>query len=73
MRHQPSFTVARLAPAPQEPVRVEAGGMVATSYGVHMRSRPHLVFGVAGPGRVLTQTRDPSALPAWLRARMPSR
>ncbi|WP_019809143.1 TIGR00266 family protein [Saccharomonospora halophila] len=39
MRHQPSFTVARLALAPQEPVQVEAGGMVATSYGVHLQSQ----------------------------------
>ncbi|NIJ10269.1 uncharacterized protein (TIGR00266 family) [Saccharomonospora amisosensis] len=39
VRHQPSFAVARLLLAPGEPVQVEAGAMVATSYGVHVQSQ----------------------------------
>ncbi len=38
-RHTPSFAVARLALAPGEPVRVESGAMVATSYGVTVEVR----------------------------------
>ncbi|AZI59112.1 TIGR00266 family protein [Nakamurella antarctica] len=34
LRHNPSFTVARLILAPNEPVRVEGGAMMATSSGV---------------------------------------
>lgn len=39
IRHQPSFAVARLLLAPGEPAQVEAGAMVATSYGVHVQSQ----------------------------------
>lgn len=38
-RHTPSFGVARVALAPGEPVRVESGAMLATSYGVTVASR----------------------------------
>ncbi|EIF00669.1 TIGR00266 family protein [Saccharomonospora glauca] len=38
IRHQPSFAVARLLLAPNEPAQVEAGAMVATSYGMHMQA-----------------------------------
>jgi uncharacterized protein (TIGR00266 family) len=38
VRHQPSFTVVRCLLAPGEPVRVEAGAMLATSYGVALES-----------------------------------
>ncbi|MFC4002088.1 TIGR00266 family protein [Prauserella oleivorans] len=38
LRHQPSFTVARLMLAPGEPAQVEAGAMAATSYGVHVQA-----------------------------------
>lgn len=38
-RHTPSFGVARLDLAPGEPVRVESGAMLATSYGVIVESR----------------------------------
>lgn len=38
VRHQPSFAVARLLLAPNEPAQVEAGGMVATSYGVQLQA-----------------------------------
>jgi uncharacterized protein (TIGR00266 family) len=39
-RHTPSFGVARLGLAPGEAVRVEAGAMLATSYGVGVEARP---------------------------------
>lgn len=39
-RHTPSFAVARLALAPGEVVRAEAGTMLATSYGVGVDVRP---------------------------------
>lgn len=57
VRHRPSFAVARLMLAPGEPAQVEAGAMVATSHGVHVQS----------------QTRNPSALSAWVRLQVPSR
>ncbi|WP_406692951.1 TIGR00266 family protein [Saccharopolyspora sp. ID03-671] len=38
-RHTPSYGVARLMLAPGEPVRVESGSMLATSYGVGVESR----------------------------------
>ncbi|MGH3913324.1 MAG: TIGR00266 family protein [Pseudonocardiaceae bacterium] len=39
-RHMQSFGVARLGLAPGESVRVEAGAMLATSYGVGVAARP---------------------------------
>jgi uncharacterized protein (TIGR00266 family) len=39
VRHQPSFAVARLTLAPGEPVQVESGAMMATSYGVTVQSQ----------------------------------
>lgn len=39
VRHSPSFAVARALLAAGEPVRVEAGAMVATSYGVMLEAR----------------------------------
>jgi len=39
-RHGPSFAVARLLMAGGEPVKVEAGGALATSYGVMIDARP---------------------------------
>jgi uncharacterized protein (TIGR00266 family) len=41
VRHSPSFAVARLHLASGEPVRVEAGAMLATSYGVAVEARMH--------------------------------
>ncbi|MBK0865689.1 MAG: TIGR00266 family protein [Saccharopolyspora sp.] len=38
-RHTPSFGVARLLLAPGEPVRIAAGSMLATSYGVVVEAR----------------------------------
>ena len=54
VRHQPAFAVARLAPG--EPVQVESGAMMATSYGVTVRSQAQgeIMKGRAtGPGRPL--------------------
>ncbi|WP_326566591.1 TIGR00266 family protein [Amycolatopsis rhabdoformis] len=39
VRHQPAFAVARLELAPGEPVQVESGAMMATSYGVTVQSQ----------------------------------
>lgn len=41
MRHSPSYAVARLHLASSEPVRVEAGAMLATSFGVTVEGRAH--------------------------------
>jgi len=38
VRHQPSFAVVRCLLAPGEPIRVESGAMLATSYGVQIES-----------------------------------
>src|SRR5690606_22820623 len=38
-RHTPSFGVARLVLAPGEPVQVESGAMLASSYGVTVEAR----------------------------------
>ena len=38
IRHQPSFTVVRCLLAPEEPIRVESGAMLATSYGVQIEA-----------------------------------
>lgn len=39
LRHNPAFTVARLILAPNEPVRVESGAMMAHSQGVLIESK----------------------------------
>ena len=38
VRHQPSFAVARCTLAPGEPLRVESGAMLATSWGVRIEA-----------------------------------
>jgi uncharacterized protein (TIGR00266 family) len=38
VRHQPSFAVVRCLLAPGEPIRVESGAMLATSYGVQIQA-----------------------------------
>ena len=38
VRHQPSFAVARCLLAPGEPLRVESGAMLATSWGVQVEA-----------------------------------
>jgi uncharacterized protein (TIGR00266 family) len=47
-------------------VRKVAGGMMQT-----LKSGEGLVFDFTGPGWVMTQTRNPSALESWIRALMP--
>ena len=47
-------------------IRKIAGGIVQT-----LKSGEGLVFDFTGPGWVLTQTRNPSALAAWIRQLMP--
>jgi uncharacterized protein (AIM24 family) len=47
-------------------IRKITTGMVQT-----MKSGEGLVFDFTGPGWVMTQTRNPSALQAWIRAIMP--
>jgi uncharacterized protein (TIGR00266 family) len=47
-------------------VRKIAGGVVQT-----LKSGEGLVFDFTGPGWVMTQTRNPSALQAWIRSLMP--
>ena len=39
LRHQPSFSVARLHLAPGEPARVESGAMLAHSWGVSLEAK----------------------------------
>ncbi len=46
---------------------------VATGVIQSMKSGEGLVFDFAGPGQLLTQTRNPSALSAWVIAQVPSR
>ena len=47
-------------------VRKVAGGLVQT-----LKSGEGLVFDFTGPGWVMTQSRNPTALEAWIRAVMP--
>jgi uncharacterized protein (TIGR00266 family) len=47
-------------------IRKIAGGMVQT-----LKSGEGLVFDFTGPGWVMTQTRNPSALETWIRGLMP--
>ena len=47
-------------------IRKVATGLVQT-----MKSGEGLVFDFTGPGWVMTQTRNPAALEAWIRALMP--
>jgi uncharacterized protein (AIM24 family) len=39
LRHSPSFTVARCVLAPEEPLRVEGGAMIAMSAGVTLTAK----------------------------------
>lgn len=71
---------------PGEPVTIDTGHVVAyadtmqyqtrkIAQGViqSVKSGEGLVFDFVGPGQVLTQTRNPSALSAWVQAQVPSR
>ena len=74
----------RLELGPGERVTVDTGHVVAYGPGVQsqvrtvsnallqtLKSGEGLVFDFTGPGWVLTQSRNPSALAAWIRAVMP--
>ena len=83
-RQGPAYGVARLTLAPNEPVRVESGAMMAMSGGVALSSKAEggimkslkraalggegYVFDFSGPGRVWTQTRNPTEFLGWIQA-----
>ncbi len=58
--------VVAFGPTVTSQIRKVAGGMMQT-----LKSGEGLVFDFTGPGWVMTQTRNPSALEAWIRALMP--
>lgn len=58
--------VVAFSPAVQSQVRKVASGVMAT-----LKSGEGFVFDFVGPGWVMTQTRNPSALQAWIRQIMP--
>jgi uncharacterized protein (TIGR00266 family) len=58
--------VVAFDPGVSSQLRRVAGGLVQT-----MKSGEGLVFDFTGPGWVMTQTRNPSALETWIRALMP--
>jgi uncharacterized protein (TIGR00266 family) len=58
--------VVAFSPAIQSQIRKVATGVMAT-----LKSGEGFVFDFAGPGWVMTQTRNPSALQAWIRQMMP--
>jgi uncharacterized protein (AIM24 family) len=47
-------------------LRKVAGGVMAT-----LKSGEGLVFDFSGPGWIMTQSRNPAALEAWIKALMP--
>lgn len=71
---------------PGELVTIDSGHVVAYADTVQMQTRKMatgimqtlksgegLVFDFCGPGHVLTQTRNPTALSSWVRAQVPNR
>ncbi|MEA2828418.1 MAG: hypothetical protein QOG43_2857 [Actinomycetota bacterium] len=58
--------VVAFSPAVSSHMRKVATGMMAT-----LKSGEGFVFDFVGPGWVMTQTRNPSALQAWIRSIMP--
>ncbi|MEU6647156.1 TIGR00266 family protein [Saccharomonospora sp. NPDC046836] len=60
--------VVAYAETVQSQLRKVSSGLIQT-----LKSGEGFVFDFAGPGQVLTQTRNPSALAAWVVARVPSR
>jgi uncharacterized protein (TIGR00266 family) len=58
--------VVAFGPTVTSQIRKVAGGLVQT-----MKTGEGLVFDFTGPGWVMTQTRNPSALEAWIRQVMP--
>jgi uncharacterized protein (TIGR00266 family) len=58
--------VVAFGPTVTSQIRKVAGGLVQT-----LKSGEGLVFDFTGPGWVMTQSRNPAALEAWIRALMP--
>jgi len=58
--------VVAFNPGIQSQIRKVATGVMAT-----LKSGEGFVFDFAGPGWVMTQTRNPSALAAWIKQMMP--
>ncbi len=58
--------VVAFGPTVQSQIRKVAGGVVQT-----LKSGEGLVFDFTGPGWVMTQSRNPAALEAWIKAIMP--
>ncbi len=58
--------VVAFGPTVTSQIRKVAGGMIQT-----LKSGEGLVFDFTGPGWVMTQSRNPAALEAWIRALMP--
>jgi len=58
--------VVAFDPGVTSAIRKVSGGMVQT-----LKSGEGLVFDFTGPGWVMTQTRNPSALETWIRSLMP--
>lgn len=58
--------VVAFTPTVTSSLRKVTGGVLQT-----LKSGEGLVFDFTGPGRVLTQSRNPSALEAWIRSIMP--
>jgi uncharacterized protein (TIGR00266 family) len=58
--------VVAFGPTVTSQIRKVAGGVVQT-----LKSGEGLVFDFTGPGWVMTQTRNPSALETWIRSIMP--
>jgi len=58
--------VVAFSPTVTSQLRKVAGGMIQT-----LKSGEGFVFDFTGPGWVMTQTRNPSALEAWIRGIMP--
>jgi uncharacterized protein (AIM24 family) len=63
-----SGDVVAYADTVQSQTRKVASGMIQS-----LKSGEGLVFDFAGPGQVLAQTRNPSALASWVVAQVPSR
>ncbi len=58
--------VVAFGPTVTSQIRKVAGGVLQT-----LKSGEGLVFDFTGPGWVMTQSRNPAALEAWIRALMP--
>ena len=58
--------VVAFGPSVTSPIRKVAGGVIQT-----LKSGEGFVFDFTGPGWVMTQSRNPSALAAWIRQLMP--